>query len=142
MAIRIPTLNNPQEMTVFVSGPDGANRLIICAGAAPMMISTAPSSTTAIFTFLVGPVLQRAQFVRAIASVSLTKFYVAFPQVLPTGVINPSGWNIQSADADWDDESGQVEARVEIMVEAPPPAFLGINGLSYHISILAALPQV
>jgi hypothetical protein len=50
------------------------------------------------------------------------------------------GWSITGIDADWDDESGQVELRVEVSVLVS-----GLNnratigGLAFQVTILAAV---
>ena len=133
-------LNNPQEMTVVVSGPEDANRLIICTGEAGIYSSVSDNRDTRTYTFLVGPALERRQFVRAIVSAGLTRpdFRIQ-PGATTTDNISAT-WNVLSADADWDDESGQVEVRVEIQVVAGPSTQVGLRGISYNVSILAALP--
>ena len=50
-------------------------------------------------------------------------------------------WEIIDVDADWDDESEQVELRIEAQVSCSgsnPSA--SINGFAFHVTILAALP--
>jgi hypothetical protein len=49
-------------------------------------------------------------------------------------------WQILGVDADWDDESGQVEVRIEAQVDysgSNKSAF--INGFAFHVTILAAV---
>ena len=143
MADRITALNNAQQLEVAVSGPDGANRLFLCSGEAPAFARATNRDESNSWTFLVGPFLRRREFIRAIVSAGITKFGM---QATPGSAALNAGvnWNIQSADADWDDESGLVEVRVEIAVDAATGtdtnviAFL--NAISYNVSILAALP--
>lgn len=142
MAVRIDprNLNNPQEMTVVVSGPEDANRLIICTGEAEIISSASESNNVKTYTFLVGPTLERRQFFRAIVSAGLTRpSFRILPGASTTDHISAT-WNVVSADADWDDESGQVEVRVEVQVAAGPSTQGELRGFSYNVSILAVLP--
>ena len=62
----------------------------------------------------------------------------------PSPLNTQTNWHIVSVDSDWDDESGQVEVQVETRVEihADPQTYLvaSLNGISYQVNILAALP--
>ena len=50
-------------------------------------------------------------------------------------------WNIVDVDADWDDESGQVELRIEAQVSClGSNQSASIDGFGFHVTILAALP--
>ena len=50
-------------------------------------------------------------------------------------------WNIVDVDADWDDESGQVELRIEAQVSCfGSNQSASIDGFAFHVTILAALP--
>ena len=50
------------------------------------------------------------------------------------------GWSITGIDADWDDESGQVELRVEVSLAASGlNNRVGIAGLAFQVTILAAV---
>ena len=60
---------------------------------------------------MLGPKLTNRQFVRAIATASIVK-----PQIGKHQGREVSAWNVLDADADWDDESGQVELRIEAQV--------------------------
>ena len=134
--------SNAQEIQVSVSGPEDANRLILCSGDANVFVQATNDEVNTSWSFLVGPILQRRQFLRAIISSGLTKFGIGAVQA--DGALNVGAhWTIVSADADWDDESGQVEVRVEINVNTQGSSSTVnayTNGISYHVSILAALP--
>ena len=58
--------------------------------------------------------------------------------------IAPGGlaaWNIVDVDADWDDESGQVELRIEAQVNCSGSnQIASINSFAFHVTVLAALP--
>jgi len=144
MAIRIPTdqIQNLQQIEAAVAGPDGANRLFTITGrlnAAVQVFSQGAGQVQQkeTFTVLIGPVLTRQQFFRAIGTVSLANTSVTQQQAAaPLSV----GWSIAGIDADWDDESGQVELRVEVSVNVSGlNNFAQINGLAFHVTILAAV---
>lgn len=143
MAIRIPTnqIQNLQQIEAAVAGPDGANRLFTVAGQCDIAFNVSSQGASRAqqnetFTVLIGPVLTRQQFFRAIGTASLAKTDV-FLQSLPQSGF---GWSINGIDADWDDESGQVELRVEVSA-----AISGLNnsgrilGLAFQVTILAAV---
>jgi len=143
MAVSIPSnqIQNPQVIEAAVSGPDGANRLFTVTGQVDInfnVFSQGAGQTQQNETFkvLVGPVLSRQQFFRAIGTASMAKTNFAQQSAPPSQF----GWSITGIDADWDDESGQVELRVEVSVQAS-----GLNnratigGLAFQVTILAAV---
>ena len=143
MAVSIPSnqIQNPQVIEAAVAGPDGANRLFTVTGQVDTnfnVFSQGASQTQQNETFkvLVGPVLTRQQFFRAIGTASMAKTNLV-QQSAPPSLF---GWSITGIDADWDDESGQVELRVEVSVQAS-----GLNnratigGLAFQVTILAAV---
>jgi len=131
MANQVPTLENPQELEAVVSGPDGANRLFVCTGVAPINQYSAGGAQTQVWTWRVGPQLARLQFRRAVAQGALVR------------VTGSGQWSLAGLDTDWDDESGRVEVRAEVFLQASGgatnPASVGVQGISYHVTILAAM---
>ena len=88
------------------------------------------------FKVLVGTVLRRQEFFRAIGTASLAKTNLLLQSAPPYNL----GWSITGIDADWDDESGQVELRVEVSVLAGGlNNRAGIGGLAFQVTILAAV---
>ena len=81
MSTRIETsqVQNLQQIEAVIAGPDGANRLYTVAGQLTNLWLQADSPTnsevqhTQKFTVLLGPVLTRQQFVRAIATASVVR---------------------------------------------------------------------
>ena len=141
MAIKIAQIENLQQMDVLVAGPDDANHLFIIDGqfnAGLAIGSQGTNFTTAKETFsaLIGPKLANRQFVRAIGTASFVKTQIA--NIAPGG---SATWNIVDVDADWDDESGQVELRIEARVSClGSNQSASIDGFAFHVTILAALP--
>lgn len=99
-------------MEAVVPGPDGANRLYTCTGAASVSIGTVAAIQQQMQTwiFLVGPTLTRSQFYRAVATASVSNWNVVLDHPPPLCF----QISINSVEADWDDESGKVEVRVQI----------------------------
>lgn len=137
MAIRIADIQNVQQLDVLVAGPDDANHLFIIDGQFDATLTVGgQASAKEIFRVLLGPKLTNRQFVRAIATASIVKSQVAN---IKTGGF--AAWNILDADADWDDESGQVELTIEAQVDCTGAnQNVAINGFAFHVTILAALP--
>ena len=140
MAIRIQP-QNPQQLEAVVAGPDGANRLFTVSGQLFAGVSAfsqgAFTQQNQTLSALVGPVFTRQQFRRAVctASMALTSSRV---QVAP----GEFSWQIVSSDADWDDESGQVELRIEIQVTCTGNGNqAAINGAAFQVTILAVVGE-
>ena len=86
---------------------------------------------------LIGPQLTRKQFVQANGTAALTGNQVQFTSTAG-GTAN---WHINNVDADWDDESGQVELRIEAQVSVSGPNDSAtIAGFLFQVTILAAVP--
>jgi hypothetical protein len=99
-----------------VAGPDDANHLFIIDGQLDTSLAIGSQGANfavakETFSGLVGPKLTNRQFVRAIATASIVNTRIA--NITPGGFAT---WNIVDVDADWDDESGQVELRIEAQV--------------------------
>ncbi len=136
MPIKITNIVNLQQIEAAVSGPDGANRLFIITGIIPTNLST-NTTIKETFTFLIGPTLTRRQFVRAIATASLNRILL-FSGAAGPSIIN-SNWSVESVDADWDDESGQVEVRVEVLASSGGTGSTGVTSIGFHATILAEM---
>ena len=148
MAVQIQSdqIQNLQQIEVVVTGPMDANRLFIIDGQfdSDLVVSSYTErarSNKAIFTALIGPVLKDKQFVRAIATASLTKTFVDYPGTAPAQpVAIGAAWEILGVDADLDDESGQVELRIEAEVTSKGAGQeAAISGIGFHVTILAAI---
>jgi hypothetical protein len=146
MAVKIPftEIQNIQQIEIVVAGPEEANRLFIIDGQfdSKLLVNglddNNPVTKKEIFTVLVGPVLTSKQFVSANATASIAKTFMS--KVAAAAGVN-GGWRILNADADWDDESGQVELRIEAEVESVSVGLtLQIDGFAFHVTILAAVP--
>ena len=136
MAIKIPAnqIRNLQQMEVAVSGPDEANRLIIIDGqfdTGNIVADSVYRTNNQTFSVLLGPKLTHRQFLRAIATASFAR----------TETVGHTMYNIWDVDADWDDESGQVELRIEADVGVfSASGHASMNAFAFHVTILAAIP--
>jgi hypothetical protein len=72
--------------------------------------------------------------VRATASVAF-----ASTNIYELGSPSSYSFGLQNVEADWDDESGQVEVRFEVYATSQN-LFATVSKVSYQVSILAALP--
>jgi hypothetical protein len=142
MAIKVAQVQNLQQLDVMVAGPDDANHLFVIDGQFDVALGIGSQGTNSAvaketFSILVGPKFTNRQFVRAIATASIVKNQIVNPGAAGFGAT----WNIIDVDADWDDESGQVELRIEAQVICHgPDVSASINGFAFHVTILAALP--
>jgi len=135
------TTESEQVIEAVVSGPAPANRLYTCTGRAVlgMYAWSGQGATPETWTFLVGPALPQ-RFIRATASVSLVG-YAGYAN--PPDANMPRGpWrslDIQSVEADWDDESGKTELRVEVAIGASGGNF-GLAKIGFTATVLAEVP--
>jgi hypothetical protein len=139
MAIKIAQVQNLQQIDILVAGPDDANHLFVIDGQLDVNLAIGSQGTNfatakETFSVLIGPKLANRQFVRAIATASIVKTQIAN---IAQGA--SAAWSIVDVDADWDDESGQVELRIETQVSCSASS-ASINGFAFHVTILAALP--
>ena len=141
MAVKIQPsqIQNIQQIEAVVAGPDDADRLFIIDGQFLYNVNAYSSGQAFVsketFTVLVGPVFTRRQFVRANATASFTQTVLNI-NTLPQS----TAWQMLGVDADWDDESGQVELRIEAQVNVfGSQNQASILGFGFHVTILAAV---
>jgi len=123
-------LLNAQQMEVAVNGPDGATHLILCAG----VVELTPSGCET-YTFLVGPQVSRRQFVGVIVSGALSRIQTREKNSTGNIAELQLDAHLVAINANYDDESGRVEARIEV---ASSNVMVKL-AVSYNVSILAEL---
>ena len=126
-------LSSPQQIEVGVTGPGGANTLLICTGLVPVLLASEGQQVRDTFTFHIGPSLNPGSFVRSIATACLSA--VGAPPGATAAMPAPE-LIIMAADADWDDETNRVQVRIEIQTQG---AFFHARGVSYTVHILAVI---
>ena len=120
--IQADQIQNLQQLNAVVAGLNDANRLFVIDGQSHSDLDVSSQgnitlSSNEIFTALLGLGLKNEQFVRAIATASFTKTTVDYPGRAPAQpVATGAACKIVAVDADCDDESGQVELRIEAQV--------------------------
>ncbi|WP_287127842.1 hypothetical protein [Candidatus Cyanaurora vandensis] len=130
-------IENPQSIEAQVSGPGGADRLFIYTGVA-VFNSEGPEfgwkADTLVFVPLEMPgqikrVFTRRQVHKAIASAALAGIY-------NPGNTGYAGWAVDCADADWDDETGNIVVVIKMGINGEKAAILR---LTYNITVLAEM---
>jgi hypothetical protein len=131
-----PTVND-QVIEAVVSGPGGANRLFTCTGHALIPMGVNPGQTAReTWTFLVGPAFSPQQFRRATATAAVAGFGVQVQDPTAHGWHNVTFWSVE---ADWDDESGRTEMRVEVEISAGPGIRMTFGRIAFSATVLAEL---
>ena len=125
-------LINTQQMEVAINGPDGATHLVLCTGIADLN-----SCSHETFTFLVGPLLSRRQFVGVIASGALSMIQMHDDLIAAPNPETELRARLIEITATYDEESGQVKVRAEVASSTPTTKL----AISYHVNILAELPH-
>jgi hypothetical protein len=135
-----PNIVNPQDMEVVVSGPGGANRLFIYSGMAQFYLADYSGATgwpvRDTLTFLVGPTFSAGQVQKAIAVGAVSG--VSGPGPASGGTGYQVGVSVDSIDADWDDDSGQVRVTANLAVWGASEI---LQGLGFQATVLAAVSE-
>lgn len=131
MGIGITGYGNQQEMEVWVSGPGDANRLFVYTGVANLSFIGNSEDTWKGDTlkFLVGRRFSAGEVIRATCTMSLARVY-------NRKTWHYGGWRVDSADADWDDETGQIEVEADVAVRDTDGY---LDGVSYLVMVLAKI---
>ena len=109
------------QQTVLIeglTGPDGATQMYITTGF--IQLTGGQQNATLEFSGLIEPTLTAGQFRRGIVTASpatLAVWQMGMPPVgQPQNV--SARWSVNSADADWDDETGKIQLQFETQTEA------------------------
>ena len=109
-------ISNKQSFEVIIQDADGANRMIVCTGKLNFLHSASDNTASGngvtqkeTFKALIDPQLEAGQFKRALVVASFDD--IEYRDNDPTQR-DSTRWVIEEAQADFDDESGQVELRV------------------------------
>ncbi len=123
MATEVTKFESQQELRVGVNGPDGANSLLVLTGLA---VLEGGATKVKAFRFLLGPAVEHQNFHGAVAMAASPSRNAAAG----------SEFRIRSVDAEWDDETKQVEVKVEALFSGPDEQWI-----SYQVTMLAELPD-
>jgi len=135
-------ITNKQSIDVNIQSTDGANRMIICAGRLDVFLSGGDNTASGngvsfkeTFTALIDPQLESGQFKRALATASFAD--IGYFDNDPTQR-DGTQWRIDDVQADFDDESGQVELRVSLEII---PRGIGssafVRSISFQVTTIA-----
>ncbi len=137
-------ISNKQSFEVIIQDADGANRMIICTGKLDVFLNAADNTATGngvtqkeTYKALIDPQLDAGQFRRALVVASFDG--IEYRDNDPTQR-DSVRWVIEEAQADFDDESGQVELRVSVMVTSTGAGSLAnIQGISFQVTTIASV---
>ena len=140
MPVPITNITNQQQLEVQVSGPGSANRMVVVSGIGAVNLAAGAAAGQVreeqeTFTVLIGPALTSAQFVKALATAAPSAVNL-YPAAGEPGTF--VRWQVTDVDADFDDESGRVELRIEAVVRARGMT-IELQGIAFQTTILAAL---
>ena len=133
-----PNFVNPQDMEVVVAGPGDANRLYLYSGMAQFYLSgygaTPGWPVKDTLTLLVGPTFTAGQVKKAIAVGAVAG---GLQSSAAAGTVGGSvAVSVDSIDADWDDDSGQVRVTANVAVWGETET---LQGLGFQVTVLAAV---
>lgn len=128
--VTLEQIANPQEMRVSVSGPGGANTLIIFTGTAVFTFKGTGSSVERdTLSFTVGPAFPIGQLRSAVATASLASISNSGPAV-------DALWAVDSVSAVIDVYAGRVRVTADLAVRDIDGFLLR---MAYQVNVLAAL---
>jgi len=137
-------ISNKQSFEVIIQDADGANRMIICTGKLRAVLFAADNTASGngitqkeTFKALIDPQLEAGQFKRALVVASFDD--IEYRDNDPTQR-DSVRWVIEEAQADFDDESGQVELRVSLMLHVRGiGSSARIRSISFQVTTIAAV---
>ena len=132
-----------QNMQVGISGPDGANTLIIASGIANCSLNVSTSgpgsqnTQRGSYSVLLEPALTQPQFRRAIATGALASISYNHSDITQQAFV---AWTVESVEAHWDDDSGKIELQFDVSVTVGMGGSYGVIAeVAFQVMTLAAL---
>jgi hypothetical protein len=136
-------ISNKQSFEVIIQDADGANRMIICTGKLGVHLNAADNNAgngvtqKETYKALIDPQLDAGQFRRALVVASFDD--IGYRDNDPTQRDSVQ-WVIEEAQADFDDESGQVELRVSLMLHVRGiGSSARIGSISFQVTTIASV---
>jgi len=133
------TIESQQTVLVDgITGPDGATQMYITTVFA--QLSGGQQNATLEFSGLIEPTLTAGQFRRAIVTAAPATLAVWQMMMPPAGAAQnvSARWSVNSADADWDDETGKIELQFETQASGDQALYTVVERLSFQVMIFAA----
>jgi hypothetical protein len=144
MPVPITSTENVQQIEVGITGPGDARRMIVVMGIANVTLeipiaAAGPgglpeAEAKEVFTLHVGPSLPSGEFVRGIATASPIS---VMQKLMGYGAAFSAKWWVADADADFDDEVGKTQLRIEAGVHASGGLYVSVEQLAFQVTILA-----
>jgi len=123
-----PSVSDLQHLEVWADGPEKANRLFVTTGTANTgLYAGAGQTKKENYSILVPPQLASGQFRRAIGSAALAD------------IAGDGLWKIEDVDADFDDETNQVEFRFTLEVANFGSGYARIETVNFTVTSQARL---
>ena len=129
------------QQTVLVeglTGPDGATQMYITTGF--IQLQGGQQNVTLEFSGLIEPTLTAGQFRRAIVTASpatLAVWQMGMPMAGAAQNVS-ARWSVNSADADWDDETGKIQLQFETQTSGDAALYTVVERRSFQVMIFAA----
>lgn len=128
------------QQTVLIdglTGPDGATQMYITTGF--IQLQGGQQNATLEFSGLIEPTLTAGQFRRAIVTASPATLAVWQMGMPPVGAAQnvSARWSVNSADADWDDETGKIELQFETQTSGDQMLYTVVERLSFQVMVFA-----
>lgn len=111
---RVAPITSQTYTVAGIEGPEGSDRMYV-------ITAFVPANWTGDYSTLIGPKLSTGEFRRSMAIAGLAGFRVSQAKpMIDASSPGLSVWlEITDVEADWDDESGQVELRFTIATSDP-----------------------
>ena len=128
------------DYAIPAQAPDEPNRVFVCTGKLQVGFYASETNGQEVektFTALIepNPPLTARQFHRAIATASIANVQLQDTQ---PNLWDHFRWGVVEAQADLDDETGQAELRVTVMIATSGPGtWVGISDVAFQVTILA-----
>jgi hypothetical protein len=142
------TPTNIQKMEFDVTTPEGPCRVTMVTGSVYYNLqafsdTNAPASQTASLSALVDPKLTPGQFRKATATVAITQMgdSMDIPGGVSSGFVTSAQarWTVDEVKASLDDESGQIELRIDVAVQALR-GYAFLERLNFQVTTLSKIP--
>jgi len=137
---------NSQQIEVDVNGPDDVNKMFMISGQANISLSASTSPTNQnvsrdeTFKIKLDPHIKNTEFRRSIGNANFSGISLFDAEDSPANTFETLNFRITDVDADYDDESEQVELRVSVHLEARGERnSVTTQNIGFNVTTLAAM---
>lgn len=143
-----PTQVRIQQLEVDVNGPDDINKMFIVNGQASMFIVAQTTSSNQnrtsdeTFKIKLDPQIKNTEFRRAIGNAHFSDIRLFDREDTTPNAVEFVSWQIVEVDADYDDESEQVELRVSVRLTANGESTsVAAGNIGFNVTTLASISE-